>query len=461
MPRLRQDGLWRPARDIPFIVLSAALVLSLIRSVDQPSVDVGVGGTSVSLVPADLALAALAAVALHRLLGSGSLPRPARTVTYSALAFSVWLLISSAASGFDAFVGAAKLLEYGLLGLGAVLIVRRRGQLWLLVGLLVLLTAAAAVYGVLQFFDLPPVEGRAGHRQPSWLGEHDFAAVATLSLALAIASLYAPRHRLGRLPLVAGVAGMIGVTLGAALAGLVGLYLAVAAIVGLALTRRSVTRRALTVTALSVALVTAGVLGLRAGDLGSFLRWLGIQEKQAEVDAYGASWSQRLIFVYIGGRMFLSSPIAGVGWYGTIPPSEYARYLPDAKERFPDQPSNYFPESDGEFIPQQTYDQVLYELGAVGALLFLVLGALSARTAFDVGRRWPRGDPDELAAYLPAAWLAALAGGLAGAALFGGIPFAAVFWLTLGIAALGPSLAPARALAAERVERAELTAPAR
>src|SRR3990170_6389268 len=168
MVRLRQDGLWRPARDIPFIVLSAALVLSLIRSVDQPSVDVGIAGTSVSLVPADLALAALAAVALHRLLGSWSLPRPARAVTYSALAFSVWLLISSASNGFDATVGAAKLLEYGLLGLGIVPVVRRRGQLWLLVGLLVLLVAAAAVYGALQFLGVPPLGGRAGQRQPSW-----------------------------------------------------------------------------------------------------------------------------------------------------------------------------------------------------------------------------------------------------------------------------------------------------
>ena len=461
MARLRQDRLWRPARDIPFLVLSAAVVLSLIRSVDQPSVDVGIGGTSVSLVPADLALAALAAVSVHRLLGSGSLPRPARAVAYSAVAFSVWLLISSASNGFDATVGAAKLLEYGLLGLGIVLVVRRRGQLWLLVGLLVLLVAAAAAYGALQFFGLPPLGGRAGQRQPSWLGEHDFAAVATLTLTLALASLYAPGHRLGRLPLVAGVAGVIGVTLGAALAGLMGLYLAVAAIVGLAAVRHAVTRRALTVTALVLALVTAGVVGLRSGDLGSFLRWVGIQEKRAEVDAYGASWSQRLIYAYIGGRMFVSSPIAGVGWYGTIPPKEYARYLPDARKRFPDQPLHYFPAADDEFIPQQTYDQVLYELGAVGALLFLVLGALTARTALDVGRRWPRGDPDELAAYLSVAWVAALAGGLAGAALFGGIPFAAVFWLTLGVAALGPSLMPAHALAPERVEPAELPARAR
>ena len=461
MARLWQEGLWRPARDIPFVVLSAAVVLSLIRSVEQPSVDIAIGGTSVSLVPADVAFAALAAVAALKLLGSGSLPRPARTVAYSAAAFSAWLLISSAASGFDAFVGAAKLLEHGLLGLGAVLIVRRRPQLWLLVALLVALTAAAAVHGILQFLGVPGVGGHPGRRNPAWLGEHDFAALATLSLTFAIASLYARGHRLGRLPLVAGVAGAIGVTLGAAVAGLVGLWLAVAAIVGLALVRRAVTRRALVVTALVTALVTGGVLGLRAGDIGSVLRWLGIQKHEEAPGVYAASFSQRVIYVYIGGRMFLDSPVTGVGWYGLIPGEKYARYLPDARERFPGQPASYFPSSTGTFIPQQTYDQVLYELGAVGVVLFLLLGGLTVRTAVGVAQRWPRGDPDELAAYLPVAWVTALAGGLAGAALFGGIPFAAVFWLTLGVAALGPSLVPVRGLAPERIAAGELTVAAR
>jgi hypothetical protein len=59
-----------------------------------------------------------------------------------------------------------------------------------------------------------------------------------------------------------------------------------------------------------------------------------------------------------------------------------------------------------------------------------------------VARRWPPGDEDEAAAYLPAAWVAVLAGSLLGAALFGGSPLAAVFWLVLAVAALAPSLVP-------------------
>jgi hypothetical protein len=443
MRRLRQEGLWRPARDVPFLVLCVAVVASMIRSVRQPSLGVTLGGTDVSLVPADAALALLAVLCVWSLLGSGSLPRPARALTVAALAFAAWLLVSAAFNGFGAVVGAAKLLEYGMLGLGTVLFVRRRAQFWLLCSLLVGIAAVAAVWGILQFFDLPPYGGNPGGRQPSFLGEHDFAALATVALALGLASLYVRRHRLGRLPIVAIVAGVVGVVLGAALASLIGLYLAIAAIVLLALVRGEITRRALGVTALVVVVVTAGVLSLRSGDLGSVLRYLGIEKHEAQAGAYAGSWSQRAIYVYVGGRMFLASPVAGTGWYGEIPAREYERFLPDAYARFPGQPRSYFPPPGGEFTPQQTYDQVLYELGAVGAVLFLWLGAVSARTALGVGLRWPRGDVDEAASYLPLSWLGALAGGLAGAALFGGIPFAAVFWLTLGLVALAPSLVPA------------------
>jgi hypothetical protein len=125
-----------------------------------------------------------------------------------------------------------------------------------------------------------------------------------------------------------------------------------------------------------------------------------------------------------------------------LPPEEFARYLDDAHRRFPDQPESYFPSPNESFIPQQTYDQVLYELGIIGALLFLLLAFVTVRAAVRVSRAWPRGDPDEAFAYLPAAWVAALAGGLSGAALFGGTPLAAIFWITIGVTALAPSLAP-------------------
>ena len=126
---------------------------------------------------------------------------------------------------------------------------------------------------------------------------------------------------------------------------------------------------------------------------------------------------------------------------GELPPSEYARFLPDTRKRFSDQPARYFPKADGTLIPQQAYDQVLYQLGLVGAVSLLALGIAAVRDASRAARRWRQADADELAAYLPAGWLASLAGALAGAALFGGTPMAALFWLTLGLVAAVASLA--------------------
>ena len=434
---------WRSAVDLPLMVLATATVLSLIRSIDQPSFTIEIAGSEIDFVLADAALAVLAGFCLQRLLGRGSLPRPARALAISAAAFSAWLFLSSAANGADAVVAAAKLLEYGVLALGFVLFVRRRLQLWLLVGVLVAFTVVAVTYGLLAFFDAPFVESRfPGRRQPSFLGEHDLAALATMMLAVAVAALFTPHHRLGRLPLVAGVAGAIGVVLGAAVAGLLGLYLAVGAIVAVAIVRGQATKRAVAVTLAVTAAITIGVLSLRSGDLGAFLRSVGIGERQEDTFGNAASWNERLIDAYIGGRVFLDNPILGTGWHGELPPEEYARFIHDARARFPDQPATYFPSADDVFIPQQTYDQVLYELGIVGALLFLVFAFVTVRTAVRVAAAWPRGDPDEPAAYLPAAWVAALAGGLSGAALFGGIPLAAIFWITIGMTAVAPSLAP-------------------
>jgi hypothetical protein len=307
---------------------------------------------------------------------------------------------------------------------------------------LVAFTVVAVGYGLLAFFDAPFVDSRfPTRRQPSFLGEHDLAALSTMTLSVALVALYTPAHRLGRLPLVAGVAGAIGVVLGAAVAGLLGLYLAVGAIVAVALLRGAATKRAVVLTMAVTAAITIGVLSLRSGELGAFFRSVGIGDAQGDAFGNSASWNERLIDAYIGGRIFLENPIVGTGWHGELPPDEYVRFIDDARAHFPNQPATYFPSDDG-FIPQQTYDQVLYELGIVGALLFLVLAAVTVRTAARVARSWPRDDPDEPAAYLPAAWIAALAGGLTGAALFGGIPLAAIFWITIGVTALTPSLAP-------------------
>jgi hypothetical protein len=436
----RRDDPWRPGRDIPFFVLCAAVALTAFRSIDQPAVDIGVAGTDVTFVPTDMALVLLGILCAGRLLGRGALPRPSRAVALAASAFAGWLLLSSLANGAGAVVGAGKLLEYGVVALGAVLFVQRRAQFFVLLAVVVLVTGAAVLWALPSWLDAP------GDRQQSFMGEHDFAAVGALALCVGLARLYVRRGPV-LMPLAAGVLGALAVTLGAALASLLGLYLAVVALAAVAAVRGRLTLRAVGASVAVAAVVTAGALALRSGDLGFLDKWFGDDSAEtaaAEPGRYAGSWSQRLIYAYIGGRVFLANTVLGTGWHGELPPEEWARFLPDARERFADQPPHYFPRADQRFTPQQTYDQVLFELGIVGAALFVWLAVVVVRAAASVGRRWPRDDPDELIAYVPAAWTASIAGALAGAALFGGIPLVGFFWLVLGAVALAPSLVPVR-----------------
>jgi hypothetical protein len=279
---------------------------------------------------------------------------------------------------------------------------------------------------------------RTGERQGAFLGSHDIAWLGALVVAAGAALQFAPDPRRRGLGIAAIVAGGIGAIVGAALSALLGMWLALAAVVVLAAVRGSARLRPVVVALAVAAAVTAAVIPIRAGDLG-------FVEKGPSLSAESAGgWSQRLIYTYIGGRIFLDNPLLGTGWYGNLPPSEWVRFRDDALRQFPDQPPGYVPGPTDDYIPQQAYDQVLTELGIVGGVLFLILGVVVIRAAVGVGRRWPRGAPDEALAYLPAAWTAALAGSLAGSALYGGLPLTALFWLTLGLVALMPSLVPPR-----------------
>ena len=87
--------------------------------------------------------------------------------------------------------------------------------------------------------------------------------------------------------------------------------------------------------------------------------------------------------------------------------------------------ARYFPRTDRDFIPQQTYDQVLYQLGLVGlrsARLRRRWRALARPARLAAGP----GVPTRTAAYVPSAgWRRGTGGALAGAALFGGSPLTA------------------------------------
>ncbi len=409
-------AVWPQLRSPRFALLIAAAAVCLVRARDQPGVHVGFGGTDVAIVPGDILLAALALAAVVSIARDG-LPRELWPSVGAAAAFTALVVVTGLDNGTTALVSGVKVSELAALGLGAAVLVRTRRQLEAIVDVLLLFTIAADVVGLVRFVT-------AGGRQASFLGEHDFAALATLPLLYGLAVMFTGGSR--RRATVAIVAGSVGCVLGAALASLVGLYLGALALLGVARARHELTPRRIAVTIALVAVITGGTLVIRAGDLGFLQAWFGKPETRP--GQYAASWSQRLIYAYIGGRVFLAHPLAGTGWYGELPPKAFTVYLPAARRRFSDQPPTYFPPATKPFIPQQAWDQILYELGILGGLAMLATLAGLARAALRAARR-----NASVAGSLPAAWLAASIGALAGEGLFGGTPLAASFWLVAGV----------------------------
>jgi hypothetical protein len=414
---VRQMALWSELRSRTGALLAAAVALSLIRARDQPGIDVAFGGTTASIVPLDVALAALLVVSIVVIARS----RPSRLAVVAigaAAVFVLLILATAAANGGAPFVAAVKFVELAALGLAAVALARGARAIEAIVDVLLVFTLAGDAVAIVQFFRA------GGGRQASFFGEHDFAAVAILPLLYGLVLVF--ERRGGRRAVLCIVAGGLGCVLGAALASLLGLYVGAAALVAVEVLRRRATIRPLALTIATLAVVTGGTVAVRGNDL-SFLRsWFG--PPASRPGEYAGSWSQRLIYAYVGGRVFFDHPILGTGWYPELPPKEYARYLPDARRHFADQPPAYFPPASGTFIPQQTFDQVLYELGAVGAAVLLALLAATVGAAVRAARLV------RPLANLPLAWIGATLGALAGEGLFGGTPIAATFWLTLGVA---------------------------
>jgi len=421
---LRRAFGW-PVRDVCFSIFLVAVVLSLVRARDLPSFALGLGEADLSVGPVDVALGATAVLAAWRMRTRRSLPSPG--LVLAAAAFALLVFATAIPNGADALTSAGRLAELFALTLGGAILLDSRERLSAFLTLIVGFCVVAVTWGAVGF-----VTGGGG-RQGSFMGEHDLAALGTLSLSVGLAGLYARSGRRLRVAIAIG-AGSFAIALGASLASLLGLYLTAGVLLALALARRALRRGALLVTLGVVIAVTGATLTLRSGELGFIQEWFGPEPEQP--GQYAASWSQRLIFAYVGGRVFLDRPVLGTGWHGELPPEDYARYLPDARARFPDQPERYFGDLVGTFIPQQTYDQILVELGLVGGLLFLLIALLAGRIASQVGLR---ASPAEIA-LVPAGWVAGMAGALAGAALFGGSPLASLFWLTLGVVAATPRI---------------------
>ena len=154
---------------------------------------------------------------------------------------------------------------------------------------------------------------------------------------------------------------------------------------------------------------------------------IGKKEQTNGVETY----TQRTLLVYIGWRIFLDHPAAGVGWDGSTEQWAYSPYLADAHRRFPGAPELAFPSPAHSWGVQNAYVQALSDLGIVGALLFLGLLATGLVVS---GKRALRAPPGQAAVGLIAVcWLLVAMGCLSATGFIAGIPTDALLWLALGL----------------------------
>ena len=252
-------------------------------------------------------------------------------------------------------------------------------------------SVAATSWGLLQFLGIvAEFEGkRPGQREPSFVGIHDFAALSGAVLVVgSIGIVLADGRPAGRRwSVVALVTGGLGVVLSGAMTAVLGLWLALAAVL---LGARAVSalrgRRALTLVGVTL-LVTAGTATMRADTIERFAEFVGLREWTADTGV--ESYAHRTLLAYIGGRIWLDRPVTGVGWQASSEEWAYAPFLDDARARFPGEPDQAFPSPEHPWGIQMLYLQVAADLGIAGIVFLLGLAAAGVAAAVR-GLRAPR-----------------------------------------------------------------------
>lgn len=411
----------------PLIVAAALPFLFLHRNY-QPSVSVGSIDANLSdLAVLVVVLAALGSWSWRRL--RDSLPV---WVGWGALALLVVVATAWGALRFSAYPAgthattAAKWLEYMLLAPALVLLARGARDLVPAAVVLVLWSCAASLVGLLQFVgalgDLDNTP--AGRRKPSFIGDHDFAALsaAVLLVGLLVVARGSRSGAERRLAVAATVTGSIGMVLGGPLDALLGSYLATIALVLLTGVRD--VRRLATIGGVLVA-ITIGVVSIRSSALSDGLKFLGVKQGNGGASTHIQSYRQRALLAYIGGRIFIDHPWLGVGWEGSTDPYAFEPYVADAKRHF-SQPADAFPSRQHRWGVQNAYVQSLADMGFLGLLAFLAALLVPAWAAARRGA----GDARVLGVALPLLTL----GVWNGYGLVAGIPLAALTWLAVGVA---------------------------
>lgn len=420
------------------LILAAAVPLVFLHARYQPTLSIGLRSTSIDVTLADAAIASVAAAAAVRLAreGLGSLRASAWPLAAAGAFLAIIVLQSFApiARGDDYalaahLVSAAKFGWYALLAPATIVLVASRRDGVLLLRSLVAWSLVASAWGALQFVGLvSEFEGkRPGQREPSFLGVHDFAALSGAALAVGLVGLTLRRAPLGGPWSAAALAGgSLGLVLSGAMSGVIGLWLAGAAILAVSLRDRSLRLRDAAAVAGVVLAVAAGTAAMRATALERFAEFIGLRDRAAQSTGV-ESYAHRTLLGYIGVRIFLDHPILGVGWQASSDDFAYTPYLSSAHRRFPDVPAEAFPSPQHRWGVQNAYLQTLADLGLVG---FAALAAAFA-TALVKGLRRSRATP---LALVGVAWLLVAAGVWGGLGLVPGIPLAALTWMAFGLA---------------------------
>lgn len=422
------------------LVLAAAVPFLFLHATYQPTLSIGVGSSSVDVTLADAAIACVLGAALARARREGWLPlRRARLVVGLAAAFvlcGALSLLTPSLLGEDYdltshAISVAKFAWYATLLPATVLLVRSTHDLVPLARALVAWSVAATGWGLLQFLGVvSEFEGkRPGQREPSFVGIHDFAALSGAALALgAIGVALGDGRPAGRRwSAVALATGALGVVLSGAMTAVLGLWLALAAVLlGARATGAWRARRAAALAAL-VVLVTAGTAAMRADTIERFAEFVGIRDRVEQTGV--ESYAHRTLLAYVGGRIWLDRPVTGVGWQASSEEWAYTPFLDDARARFPDEPDQAFPSPEHPWGIQLLYLQVAADLGVAGIVLLLGLAAAAVTAAV-------RGVRTSPAALVGLAWLAVAAGVWAGIGLVAGLPLGALTWIALGLVSL-------------------------
>jgi hypothetical protein len=318
------------------------------------------------------------------------------------------------------------------------MLVRRVHDLAVFLGALVLWGGVAAAVALAQFFGLDVFDAwRAGWRQPSFLGHHDFAALVSVGVSIGCAAIVAGTRAVpvSRLLIVIGLAsGVLGLIVAGSLTAAAGLAAGAVALVLAAKRRFSPSGRQLLALAAIVVAVGGGVAAVRGDTLGDFMRFLGVRGDEAPTGV--ESYSQRTVLAYIGLRIFQDHPVLGVGWQRSSRPDVFEPYLADAHKRFPDVVDLAFPSPEHPWGVQNLYIQMLADAGVIGLALLLAVGVmgivLAWRTARYASTPWAVG-----AGLVALTGLLTVAGVWASLGIVAGIPLQAALCLLLGLAAAG------------------------